>query len=247
MLSCQVDRDNPVTVLRLVGELRLGTVGQVRATLVKCMAECPIAVVVDLAGLSVSDPVALTVFGAVAHRAADWPPVPLVLGAPPPRLQTTIERVCRPWRIPVCASIADALALASRARPPNQRVRRTFRPGSDAPAAARSMVADACAEWRLAGLTMPAELIMTELVSNAVEHARTDLEARATLRRELLHLTVSDGSPNPPRIGATSPPMEVTAGRGLLLVAKFATAWGYLPIEGGKVVWATLRIPGTEG
>jgi anti-sigma regulatory factor (Ser/Thr protein kinase) len=100
----------------------------------------------------------------------------------------------------------------------------------------------ACREWGLEDLILPAELIMSELASNAVQHAGTDLVASVVLRRELLHLTISDGSPSPPRKNAEYPGPGAVSGRGLLLVAEFATAWGCLPIEGGKVVWATLRV-----
>ncbi|GAA0282279.1 STAS domain-containing protein [Cryptosporangium japonicum] len=243
MLSCQIDRTQPVTVLQLVGDLRLGAVHQVRGALLKCLVECPEAVIVDLSRAHVSSTTTLSVFGAVSRRAADWPVVPLVLTASPPDVRDRLEPVTRLWQIPVYASLDEALAEAVRHPPPVRRERLELRPGTMAMPRARAMVAEACREWGLSDLVLPAELIMSELVSNAVQHAGTDLVASVVLRRDLLHLTVSDGNPNPPRKSPGYPPIGALKGRGLLLVDEFASGWGCLPIEGGKVVWAIIRLP----
>jgi anti-anti-sigma regulatory factor len=244
MLSWRIDRSLPITVLELAGELRLGTVQNVRAALLKCLAECPTAVVVDLSRVAIRSEIALTVFGAVMRQAVVWPPVPLVLVSTEAETRATTDRVCRPWRIAVCGSRDEALDLALLGNPPAERIGLRLRPGTMALPQVRSMVADACLDWGIADLVLPAELIMTELVSNAIQHARTDLEASVALRRTLLHLMVADGSPAPPRKSVERPPVGALSGRGLLLVNEFATAWGSLPIAGGKVVWATLRVSG---
>jgi hypothetical protein len=246
MLICEVDRESPVTVLRINGGLRLGVVPQIRSTLLKCLAECPAALIVDLTAATIDSPITLNVFGAVVHRAADWPPVPLILVAAPAGVgdeqPAVVRRACRPWRIPVCDSFTDALAFALHAPPPIRRARQTFRPATMALGAARAMVAESCVSWGISEQTLPAELVMTELVGNAVQHARTDLEAAIILRSDLLHLTVRDGCPDPPRISPAPPPPAASPGRGLLLINEFATAWGHVPLETGKVVWATLRV-----
>lgn len=244
MLTCEIDRTLPVTLLQLVGELRLGTVHQVRSALLKCVVECPEAVVVDLSRALVASPVALSVFGAVSRRADPWPVVPLVLAAEPPEVRERLQPVTRLWGIPVYASPDEAVAQSVFQPPPVRRQKMEMRPGTMAMPRARAMVAERCLEWGLEDLLLPAELIMSELVSNAVQHAGTDLVASVVLRRDLLHLIVTDGSPDPPRKSAGHPPIGALSGRGLLLVDEFATAWGCLPIDGGKVVWATLRLPG---
>ncbi|MFG1928401.1 STAS domain-containing protein [Cryptosporangium sp. NPDC048952] len=243
MLTCQIDRTLPVTVLHLAGELRLGTVHQIRAALIKCLVECPEAVIVDLSHAEVPSPVALSVFGAVSRRASEWPVVPLVLTASSPNIRERLEPVTRLWQIPVHASLEDAIALAALHPPPVRRAKLALRPGTIAMPRARAMVADSCREWGLNDLLLPAELIMSELVSNAVQHAATDLVASVVFRFDLVHLTVSDGDPTPPRKSSGYPPIGALSGRGLLLVDEFATAWGCMPLEGGKVVWATLRLP----
>jgi anti-anti-sigma regulatory factor len=242
MLSCEIDRTTPITVLQVDGELRLGTVAQVRAAVLKCLAECPEAVLVDVSGMVVASPVAVTVFGAVSRRAATWPPVPLVLAAGSPGVRAAVERVSRTWQIPLHESVAAALAAAPYGPPPVQRVARTLRPGTMALPQARALIAEACTNWGLGDVTLPAELIVSELTSNAVQHAGTDLTVSAVLRRGLLHLTVSDGNPDPPQKVTAFPSAGALSGRGLMLVEEFATAWGHVPIAEGKVVWATLRV-----
>jgi anti-anti-sigma regulatory factor len=242
MLTCEIDRTRAVTVLQLTGDLWLGNVHEVRAALLKCVVECPEAVVVDLSRVHVEAPVVLTVFGAVARRVEPWSPVPLVLTADSPDVRARLESATRLWQIPVYGSLDDALANAPQHPPPVQRVTLTLRPATTALPHARTLVNDACRKWGLGELALPAELVVSELVSNAVQHAGTDLVASAVLRRGLLHLTVSDGDPNPPRKGPTYPPAGALSGRGLLLVDEFATAWGWLPIATGKVVWATFRV-----
>ncbi|TQS42194.1 ATP-binding protein [Cryptosporangium phraense] len=244
MLTCEIDRTSPITVVAVDGDLRLGTVSQVRAALLKCLAECPDAVLVDLSRTVIGAPVALTVFAAVSRRAAVWPPVPLVLAARPPGVRQQLATVSRAWGLPVHESVEAALSAAPFGPPPVRRVERRLRPGTMALPQARTLVADACTEWGLGDFTMPAELIMSELASNAVQHAGTDLTVAVILRRGLLHLTVADGNPDPPQKPRDFPSVGALTGRGLMLVEEFATAWGHLPIDAGKVVWATLRVSG---
>ena len=123
MLTCEIDRTLPVTVLQLTGDLRLGTVHEVRAALLKCLVECPAAVVVDLSGAWIASRTSLTVFGAVTRRADPWPPVPLVVAASPPEIRAQLESLTRLWQIPVYASVTDARVAASdrAARPVSRR------------------------------------------------------------------------------------------------------------------------------
>ncbi|WP_078843105.1 ATP-binding protein [Streptomyces albus] len=92
-----------------------------------------------------------------------------------------------------------------------------------------------------------AELLISELMTNAVRHARVphgrEIEARFALTGRLLRLEVSDASerlPVPAQAGA-----EAEGGRGLALVAALSHDWGIRPREGvGKCVWALLELAG---
>ncbi|MHB8246896.1 MAG: ATP-binding protein [Acidimicrobiales bacterium] len=90
-------------------------------------------------------------------------------------------------------------------------------------------------EWGLDDLDYDASVVLSELVTNAILHARTEIELKAT-HADVLRLEVCDSSatlPIPRGHAATT-----TTGRGLHLVAALASSWGYEPHGGGKTVWA---------
>ncbi|MHB1988499.1 MAG: ATP-binding protein [Acidimicrobiales bacterium] len=89
--------------------------------------------------------------------------------------------------------------------------------------------------WGLEDLDYDTSVVLSELVTNAVLHARTAIELRASHDR-VLRIEVFDSSemmPAPRLHGASS-----TTGRGLHLVAALATSWGCEPQGSGKTVWA---------
>jgi hypothetical protein len=234
-LSFQVDRQSPVTVIRIAGHLRLESVPRVRGTLLKCLAECPAGVVVDLAALTVTQPIVLTVFPAVLDRATTWPAVPVVLAAPD---EATAAALCHTApSVPVRPTVESAIDAAA-AGAPLGRLRLFLEPTRLAPAEARRFTRDACAAWDLDAVVDEATVIVTELADNAVRHARTEFEVTLSYRGIYLNIAVHDGEPQPAREHTPAG----GAGRGLRLVDAFATAWGTLPTADGKATWATIRV-----
>ncbi|MCI4063708.1 SpoIIE family protein phosphatase [Micromonospora sp. R77] len=120
------------------------------------------------------------------------------------------------------------------------------------PAAARALVRSVLAEADLDELLNEALLLTTELSTNAVEHARTELDIEVVADRTGLTVTVSDFAAGPvddlvvgvrndtPEIDEVSP-----RGRGLLLVDHFSSRWGTTYLPSGKGVWFRLDRPGT--
>ncbi|MCM3299503.1 SpoIIE family protein phosphatase [Streptomyces pseudogriseolus] len=106
---------------------------------------------------------------------------------------------------------------------------------------ARTLATRRLAEWGLHGLVDATELIVSELVTNAVRHGGGPVGLRL-LRDKTLTVEVSDGgaalAPHP-RLALTTD----EGGRGLYLVAKVSRRWGVRPVPGGKVVWAELDYP----
>ena len=83
-------------------------------------------------------------------------------------------------------------------------------------------------------------LLTSELVTNAVLYARSDVLLRVCLDAAVVRISVHDDSPIPPL--PRSPAQEDTSGRGLALVEVLATAWGVALNGHGKEVWFELRL-----
>lgn len=108
-------------------------------------------------------------------------------------------------------------------------------------AAARRLVHDALSTWGLEELAEDGALIVSELVSNAVQHARSRSLRITVTRPEAarVRIGVVDKSTKLPEI--REPGEGAESGRGLTLVAGRAPNWGADPLPWGKRVWAELR------
>jgi len=98
-------------------------------------------------------------------------------------------------------------------------------------------------EWGLpAGNAQSAELVVSELVTNALEHGIAGIPATVRIwlssdgRRVAIH--VWDASPLPPVRKDAGP--EAASGRGLMIVAALTADWGCSAADTGKVVWAVI-------
>jgi len=89
-----------------------------------------------------------------------------------------------------------------------------------------------------------AVLLTSELVTNALLHAGTDLEVRLQTNPHRVRVEVHDGDHRLP-LAATAAP-DATSGRGLLLVRQLANDWGIDRAATGKSVWFEMTL-GTSG
>lgn len=113
----------------------------------------------------------------------------------------------------------------------------TLDPESTAAREARAWVSEMLEGWP-EDTVERARLIVSELVTNAVLHARTEIELRCEHDAEGARFEIGDahrGGPMPKRYVADSP-----TGRGMRLVAALAQSWGVARTARGKVVWFTL-------
>ncbi len=114
-------------------------------------------------------------------------------------------------------------------------------PSGRAPGLARQAARDALAAWRLEELTDTAVLLVSELVTNAIQHASAGGSA-IVLRLETaggwLRIEVHDPDPGEP----TPRPLAglEESGFGLVLVDTMADKWGVRQTANGKAVWAEL-------
>jgi serine phosphatase RsbU (regulator of sigma subunit)/anti-sigma regulatory factor (Ser/Thr protein kinase) len=102
---------------------------------------------------------------------------------------------------------------------------------------ARSRVSRQLAAWGLEELDFTAELVVSELVTNAIRYGRPPIRLRLIHDRTLL-CEVSDDSSSTPHLRRARVFDE--GGRGLLLVAQLARHWGTRHARHGKTVWAEL-------
>jgi two-component sensor histidine kinase len=82
-------------------------------------------------------------------------------------------------------------------------------------------------------------MIVNELVSNAIDHARTASHITVRRSESLIRVLVADDSPLPPQM----PPHDVNAarGRGLQMIKALSSRWGWTARHGGKTVWAVVH------
>jgi anti-anti-sigma regulatory factor/anti-sigma regulatory factor (Ser/Thr protein kinase) len=240
-LACQVSRIDGYVVLRLSGELTVRTGPKVREVLRTLLMDRA-RVLVDLAGLTADAPAAVAVFPAALAATGGWPSARLVLFGAGERMADALRRGGTVRSVPLAATRESAEDLL-RHRP--ERVSRCADLPADPYAAtlARTLIADACADWDLADRYDRAALIGTELVTNAVEHTAAPSTLVLVVDRTDLRVAVRDSQPvdgaQLRQFGDTSGP-----GRGLLLVAGLSRTWGVTRHRYGKTVWARLAVTG---
>jgi anti-anti-sigma regulatory factor len=239
-VDCTTQDDGGRLIARLSGVLSRSNVSQTRSLLLKCLAEQPRALLVDLTDLFVAEPLALHVFTAVVRQAARWPGTPVLLCGPQPQTARLLDSAAY-RRLQIFATIKAARDHLGRGGHGLPTIAEDLLPVSGAARQSRNVATDACLRWELPDLVAPASLICSELVSNAVDHAATMMTLRLSVGNGYLFIAVRDGSPAEPVLAARSP--TAARGRGLRLVSAVAHRWGFLPARDGKVVWASLLIP----
>jgi len=109
-----------------------------------------------------------------------------------------------------------------------------------APFVGRRLISTMLMAWGYAQQVELAELVVSELVSNAVRYAGDagDLELEVIADDQLIRLSIADGSDERPVLNTSSPGQP--GGMGLQLVDRVATRWGVQDHLLGKRVWVEL-------
>jgi anti-sigma regulatory factor (Ser/Thr protein kinase) len=128
-----------------------------------------------------------------------------------------------------------------------------FRPLPTAVPCGRLHARNVLFEWHLTGLTEDAELIVSELLTNAYTASRPEgqfhdltITLRLRANNRYLIIEVWDRSPDDPHAKAQD--TESDSGRGLMIVDALANRWGHQRTAAyRKVVWAELLVPASAG
>ncbi|QKV92777.1 sodium/proline symporter PutP [Streptomyces sp. NA02950] len=105
---------------------------------------------------------------------------------------------------------------------------------------ARAVAGRQLSEWGMEDLTFTMELIVSELVTNAIRHATGPIGLRLIRDRSLI-CEVSDASSTSPRLRHARTTDE--GGRGLLIVAQLTGRWGTRYTRTGKILWTEQPLP----
>jgi anti-sigma regulatory factor (Ser/Thr protein kinase) len=111
---------------------------------------------------------------------------------------------------------------------------------------ARGFVATAMTKWGLADLADEAELLTSEVLTNAIVHAHTPVQLLVEVHSGSVVVAVKDASttttiaPESDEVAELADAAEADQGRGMVLVDALSDRWGWWEVEGGKVVWFAL-------
>lgn len=120
-------------------------------------------------------------------------------------------------------------------RPPPEHATAWFAAEARSVSAARDYTAAQLDRWGV-GQSGIASLVVSELTSNAVRHARSGFELDLSHADGMVRIAVTDESRASPVL--QDPKTESDAGRGLQIVAELACEWGFELRLDGKQVWA---------
>ncbi|GLY02493.1 MULTISPECIES: ATP-binding protein [Actinoplanes] len=236
-VAVQGDLHADITVVSVHGRWSAALRRQTSVTLRRCLIGQPAGLLLDLTSLD--DPTGRGVPTWVAARrraGALDPPVPLALAVPP---GMSLAAHLRPALV-TRGSVDEARRALEERLPAVPRISDRLTNDRSAPGLARRLAEQACTGWGLPDLLAPARLVISELVSNAVEHTTGPARVAITRRGSGLRLSVADASRELPRTGVRPGP---SGGRGLQIIQAAAAAWGAMPVPGGKLVWATIQSP----
>lgn len=214
--------------------------GEVDHSIQMALAECPRGVVCSLTGpLDDTPGEALDVLASTGRHVAAWPATPLVLASREGQAAGLLAGRPGAQELSYASSMLHGWTqVMTRRSPPSAHLR--LGPGAMAARNARRFLIRCCLDWGLNQQLASGPLVVSELVTNAIQHANTDIDIFLAADQGRLRVGVRDRNPIPPVTRVAGAP-DAPAGRGLRVVEALARASGALPTDdGGKFVWAVL-------
>jgi hypothetical protein len=225
-LIWRVEQRQPAAIVSVTGTPDAALRGGLHDASWDCLAGMPTVLLLEVSGLEDGgDCSALDWVQALSAETAKWPGIPVYV----------CGEAARRCSLPGYASLAEARQVWDEAEP-DERHSLSLRPVPEAPSDAREFVAKVCHGWGIRRPVRLAQILISELVSNAVVHARSGLDVTVRRFGEGIELSVRDDGLA--KLPADLPPDP--RGFGLQLVEAMSDAWGSAPTGSGKVVWARL-------
>lgn len=153
--------------------------------------------------------------------------------------QPAVMDVSTRWQLDQAPGTAESQQLVTTAQEPHDHFASwPLFPTATSVPLARRHTRDRLVEWGLDGLGEVAELLVSELVTNALCHAGGPYRLTLWAIDGLLRCEVEDGNTAPPFVRHAG--AEDEHGRGMEVLALMACCWGSERTTGGKIVWFEL-------
>ncbi|MFB7530923.1 SpoIIE family protein phosphatase [Streptomyces sp. NPDC056178] len=162
------------------------------------------------------------------------------LGDAAPSLETTCDLVLRALLVDLPADDVALLIVRTHTLDAEQVASRPIPADPAVVATARSWATDQLHAWDLDELAFVTELVVSELVTNAIRYAAPPIQLRL-IKNQTLICEVSDASSTAPHMRRARILDE--GGRGLMLVAQLTASWGTRHTGTGKTIWAEQSLP----
>jgi anti-anti-sigma regulatory factor len=176
-----------------VGSLTMRNRRHLRSAVLKCLAECPTAVVIDLSDCELTDLLAAAVFVAVRLEAAAGPGINVLLCGATGALADRIEAL-DPGQL-TYRTRDEAVHAIDQGLPVATWRRARFPSAPESTSLAGCLVADACIDWRLPDLIHPARAVMFNLIHDAFVCSPNELRVIVSQRPAGLVLSVRSHIP----------------------------------------------------
>jgi anti-sigma regulatory factor (Ser/Thr protein kinase) len=246
-MVCRIEKRYPVAIALLSGTADHTAIVDAVVALRDVLADQPVALVLDLGQLHGIEAAACKAMAELARDAGQWPGSWVAIGDASPAARQELTRYAGQDELALFDDTKEAVATAERIPVPPL-VTVELPPERTAPASCREVVAETWHQWGLPRGERLVQLLASELVTNAVVHARTPIWFTIRQRDNVVQVAVRDQDPRlvarPPRGPHELP--EGDPGRGLLLLETLADDWGCTPTGDGKTTWACVALTSVD-
>jgi hypothetical protein len=204
------------------------------------LAECPRGVVCSLMHppWGQEADILLDSLASAGRHVRRWPGTPIVVVCQDPGTLDALDERSDGRYLGRSSSLLKAWARIS-AQEPGRTAHQRLRPDALTSRTARRFLSRACTDWGLGHLQPSGSIIVSELVTNAVQHAGGHVDVFLAEYVGCLRIAVRDRDSASPVTPVIDP--ESLKGRGLRIVETLSQSSGALPAAGGgKLVWAVL-------